>query len=161
MTLGRITFMEAVIRPFSWVNSSGRMMNLRTDSARETPSLARSTHCCTSARTAAFLAASSRDMFSSSPLAASHGRNDFSSNVTRAEMNGRLSPSTNAWETNSQRWMTSSIGPGETFLPPAVMIRSFLRPVMYRNPSLSMRPRSPVAYQPSSVNDSSVASSFL
>ena len=43
------------------------------------------------------------DMFSSRPLAASHGRSDSSSSVTNAEMNGRLSPSTSAWETNSQR----------------------------------------------------------
>ena len=44
MTFGRMIFIDAVIRPFSCVNSSGRMMNLRTDSARETPSLALSTH---------------------------------------------------------------------------------------------------------------------
>ena len=56
--------------------------------------------------------------------------------------------------------MTSSMGLGETFLPPAVMIRSFLRPVRKRNPSRESRPRSPVAYQPSSVKESRVASSF-
>ena len=34
-----------------------------------------------------------------SPLLSNHGRKDSSSSVTSAEMNGRLSPSTKAWET--------------------------------------------------------------
>ena len=43
----------------------------------------------------------------------------------------------------------SSIGPGETFLPPAVTMRSFLRPVITRWPESRISPRSPVLNQPS------------
>ena len=57
--------------------------------------------------------------------------------------------------------MRSSIGPGETFLPPAVTMMSFLRPVMRRWPVSSSSPMSPVLNQPSSVNVSFVASSFF
>ena len=46
------------------------------------------------------------------------------------------------------------------FLPPAVMMMSFLRPVMERNPSLSITPMSPVWSHPSTIV-SRVASSFL
>ena len=44
--------------------------------------------------------------------------------------NGLPSPTTSAFEISGSWRMISSIGPGETFLPPAVTIRSFLRPVM-------------------------------
>ena len=40
---------------------------------------------------------------------------------------------------------------GVRFLPPAVMMMSFLRPVIERKPSSSIEPRSPVCSQPSSI----------
>ena len=40
---------------------------------------------------------------------------------------------------------------GVRFLPPAVMMMSFLRPVIDRKPSSSIEPRSPVCSQPSST----------
>jgi hypothetical protein len=43
-----------------------------------------------------------------------------------------------------------SIWAGEMFLPPDVMMSSFLRSVMVRKPSSSSAPTSPVASQPSS-----------
>jgi hypothetical protein len=49
---------------------------------------------------------------------------------------------------------------GETFLPPEVMIRSFLRSVMKRSPP-SMRPTSPVWNQPSGSIASRVAGPSL
>jgi hypothetical protein len=49
---------------------------------------------------------------------------------------------------------------GVMFLPPAVMMMSFLRPVMWTTPSSSIRPMSPVCSQLSTIV-SYVASSFL
>ena len=49
---------------------------------------------------------------------------------------------------------------GVRFLPPAVMMMSFLRPVMKRKPSSSSEPRSPVCSQPSTIVPK-LASSFL
>ena len=46
------------------------------------------------------------------------------------------------------------------FLPPAVMMMSFLRPVILMKPSESISPMSPVCSQPSTIV-SRVASSFL
>jgi hypothetical protein len=46
------------------------------------------------------------------------------------------------------------------FLPPEVMMMSFLRPTMWMKPSSSMLPRSPVCSQPS-TSVSAVASPFL
>jgi hypothetical protein len=42
------------------------------------------------------------------------------------------------------------------FLPPAVMMMSFERPVIVTNPSASISPTSPVRSQPSSVSVSAV-----
>ncbi len=55
----------------------------------------------------------------------------------------------------------SSSTAGATFLPPAVTMISFFRPVIFRKPSSSSSPRSPVRNQPSSVNVSAVAFSFF
>ena len=52
----------------------------------------------------------------------------------------------------------SSISDGVMFSPPAVMMMSFLRSVMNRNPSLSTWPTSPVYRNPSSSRASVVAS---
>ena len=49
-----------------------------------------------------------------------------------AAMNGLLSPTTKHWLTIGCARMVSSSCAGETFLPPAVTISSFLRPVMNR-----------------------------
>ena len=46
------------------------------------------------------------------------------------------------------------------FLPPAVMMMSSLRPVIFRYPSASISPMSPVCSQPS-ISVSPVASGFL
>lgn len=70
------------------------MVNLRTDSARDTALLARSIARCTSSRTAAFVLASASDISAGSPLFASQVGSISGSRVTRAEMNGFLSPST-------------------------------------------------------------------
>jgi len=44
-----------------------------------------------------------------------------------------------------------SISEGVMFLPPAVMMMSFIRSVMVTNPSSSMEPTSPVCSQPSTM----------
>ena len=50
---------------------------------------------------------------------------------------------------------------GDTFLPPAVTMMSFLRSVTVRNPSSSIVPTSPVCSQPSPGSTARVASSSL
>lgn len=55
----------------------------------------------------------------------------------------------------------SSIGTGATFSPPAVMISSFIRPVILRYPPLSILPWSPVLKYPNSSIHSLVAYSFF
>ena len=44
-------------------------------------------------------------------------------------------------------WLSNSAG--VTFLPPAVMMMSLMRPVIQTKPSSSIRPTSPVCSQPS------------
>ena len=56
-----------------------------------------------------------------------------------------------AWEIQRDCLRSFSRLAGVRFLPPAVMMISFLRPVMYRKPSSSTRPRSPVCIQPSTI----------
>ena len=135
------------------------MWNFLIASACETSSLAALTASWISARSTA-LAASSRTVVCSGTLcSAFHLPTASSSRVTRTEMNGRPSPMTTACDTSGCERMRSSIGPGETFLPPAVTMRSFLRPVTRRWPVSSSSPRSPVLnHSPSKVF--SVASSF-
>ena len=75
-------------------------------------------------------------------------------------MNGFLSPTTTTWPTSGLARMGSSRAAGATFLPPAVTMISFLRPVIVRKPSPSKEPRSPVLNQsPSKV--SAVAAGFF
>ena len=74
-------------------------------------------------------------------------------------MNGFWSPTTTTWLTSGCPRSRSSSTAGATFLPPAVTMISFLRPVIRRNPSSSREPRSPVRNQPS-VRASAVASAF-
>ena len=54
----------------------------------------------------------------------------------------------------------SSSTAGATFFPPAVTIISFFRPVIFRKPSSSSSPMSPVRNQPSSLKTSLVAASL-
>ena len=75
-------------------------------------------------------------------------------------MNGRSSPTTTAWLISGWARRLSSSGAGATFLPAAVTMRSFLRPVILRKPSSSISPMSPVWNQPSSSMTSAVAASF-
>jgi hypothetical protein len=64
-----------------------------------------------------------------------------------------------AWEIQRDCLRSFSMLAGVRFLPPAVMMMSFLRPVMDRKPS-SSEPRSPVCSQPSMIAPK-LASSFL
>ena len=79
--------------------------------------------------------------------------------VISAPMNGLASPTTIAWLISGCARSWSSSTAGATFLPPAVTMISFLRPVIFRKPSSSSAPRSPVLNQPS-VNASLVACSL-
>ena len=57
-------------------------------------------------------------------------------------------PTTNALLMHgSSCLISSSIGTGGTFSPPAVTMISLIRPVMYKNPSESRFPTSPVLYK--------------
>ena len=80
--------------------------------------------------------------------------------MTRAVRYGRRSPITTHWETSGCCFTSASMFAGVMFLPPAVMMMSFLRPVILMKPSGSTSPRSPVCSQPS-TSVSRVASSFL
>ena len=134
---------------------------MRTDSARETEAFALSTYSCTKSRTAGSFAASANGRSAGRPCAGSHAASPSGSSVISAAMNGRPSPTTTACSTIGQSIIVCSIGIGDTFLPPAVMMMSFLRPVIVMRPSSSIDPRSPVLNQPSSVNTSAVLSGRL
>ena len=75
-------------------------------------------------------------------------------------MNGLPSPTTMHWLISAWLRSLSSSTAGATFLPPAVTIISFFRPVIVRKPSSSSSPRSPVRNQPSSAKASLVAASL-
>ena len=143
--------MLGVIRPFASVNSSGTISNLRIDSARETNSFATLTARSTSARTIGLRAAVCRSGMGSAPWEVSHRFVSPKSNVMMAAMNGLRSPTTTHWLTTGDVITDASMAPGDTFFPPAVMIRSFLRPVRVTNPSSSIEPRSPVCSHPSTI----------
>ena len=69
--------------------------------------------------------------------------------VISAAMNGLASPTAIAWLISGCARSWSSSTAGATFLPPAVTMISFLRPMMVKKPSSSIAPRSPVWNQPS------------
>ena len=73
------------------------------------------------------------------------------SSMIRHERNRRCSPITTASEMNGENLSWFSISEGVTFLPPAVMMMSFMRSVIRRKPSLSTIPTSPVWSQPSTI----------
>ena len=109
-----------------------------------------SVKCCTSSRTLGFAAASFSDMSPGRPLLASHVGSISGSRVISAAMNGFWSPTTTTWPTIGFARIGSSSTAGATFLPPAVTMISFFRPVIFKNPSASNEPMSPVLNQPSS-----------
>ncbi len=80
--------------------------------------------------------------------------------VTSTLMNGCASPTTMHWLTSGCERSRSSSTAGATFLPPAVTMISFLRPVIRRKPASSSSPTSPLWNQPSSIA-SVVAVSFF
>ena len=71
--------------------------------------------------------------------------------MTRQERNRRRSPMTTASEMYGENFSWFSISEGVTFLPPAVMMMSFMRSVIFTKPSASMLPTSPVCSQPSTM----------
>ena len=67
-----------------------------------------------------------------------------------------------AWPINGEAVLSSaSMFAGDMFLPAALMISSFLRSTILRNPSSSSSPMSPVCSQPSSSIVSAVLSGWL
>ena len=80
--------------------------------------------------------------------------------VTSTTKNFCLSPTSIQLLTilGSSALILSSIGTGATFSPPAVIISSFSRPVIYKYPSASILAISPVRSQSSSPNASRVFS---
>ena len=95
------------------------------------------------------MARSATDAPASLPLRCFQPPNASGSMVISAAMNGLASPTTIAWLISGCARSRSSRMAGATFLPPAVTMISFLRPMMVRKPSSSMAPRSPVWNQPS------------
>ena len=83
------------------------------------------------------------------PLRCFQPGNASGSMVISAAMNGLASPTAIAWLINGCARSRSSRSAGATFLPPAVTMISFLRPMIVRKPSSSIAPRSPVWNQPS------------
>ena len=94
--------------------------------------MAASTARCISASTFGCFAAVSSGMFGSSPLLFSHTGSISGSRAISAPMNGFLSPTTMTWSTIGLARIGSSSAAGATFLPPAVTMISFLRPVISR-----------------------------
>ncbi len=64
------------------------------------------------------------------PLASAHGTTTSGSSVIRATGYGLRSANITAWDTQRERRRSPSRLAGVRFLPPAVMMMSFLRPVM-------------------------------
>mmetsp|Transcript_42352 Transcript_42352/g.83187 ORF Transcript_42352/g.83187 Transcript_42352/m.83187 type:complete len:216 (+) Transcript_42352:795-1442(+) len=82
--------------------------------------------------------------------------------VTSATLNFFLSPTIITFDMNGQlALMVSSMGMGAMFSPPAVMISSLIRPVMYTRPFSSICPTSPECSQPLSSIASLHLSSLL
>ena len=71
--------------------------------------------------------------------------------MTRQERNLRRSPITTASAMKGENLSWFSISEGVTFLPPAVMMMSFMRSVIRTKPSGSIVPTSPVCSHPSTT----------
>ena len=133
------------------------MRKRRIDSARDTVLLASSTAVWISAARSGSSRSSATVAPAGLPRFFFHAGNASSSSVTSAATYGLPSPTTMAWLMSAFARIRSSSGPGATFLPPAVTMISFFRPVIRRYPSSSRFPRSPVRIQPSSVSASALA----
>ena len=123
---------------------------MRIDSARDTAWFASSTAPWISAVRSGSAARSATVALRACRAASSSAPAPPASSVTRQAMNGRPSPTTRHWLISGWARSRSSSTAGATFLPPAVTISSFFRPVTRRKPSSSSSPRSPVRSQPSS-----------
>ena len=132
----------------------------RMDSARETARFVRATARSRAARTRGSVEASTTSI-SGRPWLRSQPGSISRSRVISAEMKGSPSPMTTTWETSGCPRSRSSRMAGATFLPPAVTMISFLRPVILIQPSESIAPMSPVRNQPSGVKDCASASGLL
>ena len=97
-----------------------------------------STAASTSLRTSSRCARSA--VLPSRPRPAAHLASSSSSSVINAIRWGRRSPTTSACETHGMPLRRFSMFCGETFLPPAVTMMSFLRSVIVRKPSSSISP---------------------
>ena len=71
-------------------------------------------------------------MSSGRPCSFAHGTISSGSSVIIATGNGLRSPYITAWEMNGDCLRSFSMLAGVRFLPPAVMMMSFLRPVIFR-----------------------------
>lgn len=160
MTLGRITFMEAVMRPFSWVNSSGRMMNLRTDSARETPRWlidpllhfgAHGGVPCRVLEGHVLVKPLGGEPRAQRLLVQRHQGGDERAFVTQHQRLGDELATLDDFLDRAGGDVLAAGSDDQILLAPGDVQEAIVVDTA----------KSPVAYQPSSVNDSSVASSFL
>ncbi len=149
ITWARLTFMDGVRCPEASVKSAATIRNDLMASAWETDWLARLMSSWTAALTTGLSVASASVVPAGSPWRCSQPGSASSSRVTSAPMKGRLSPTTSTWETRASARIWSSSSAGTTFLPLAVTMISFLRPVIVRKPCSSSWPMSPVRNQPS------------
>ena len=116
--------------PPSMVRPSGSTANSRIDSARDTDRFASSTADWMTARSSVFCCQLGDRAESPRPWSAAHWLTASGSRVISAAMNGRASPTTTAWLIKGCARSRSSSGAGATFLPAAVTMISFLRPVI-------------------------------
>ncbi len=156
----RFSFIVGVSSPLSSVKSTGSIRNLRIDSACETARLACLIAESTSAVRSGSSARSPTEASASLPLRCFQPVNASGSMVINAPMNGLASPTAIAWLISGWERSWSSSTAGATFLPPAVTMISFLRPVIVKNPSSSTAPRSPVLNQPSTTASAVACSLF-
>ena len=131
MTGPRLTFSDGVSRPLASVKSVASTRKVRIDSARETARFVRATARSRAASTCGWEEASTTSMVGS-PWLRSHWGSISLSSVMSAEMKGSPSPMTSTWLMSGWPRRRSSSWAGATFLPPAVTMSSFLRPVMRR-----------------------------
>ena len=93
-----------------------------------------------------------------SPFFPAHSFSFSKFGTMRQERNLRRSPMTTGWDTNWSPFRALSIGAGAMFFPFELTMISFFRSVIFRKPSPSMMPMSPVWNQPSGSIASAVAS---
>ena len=133
----RLTFSDGVSSPVASVKSPGRIRNTLIASALDTAWLASSIAAWISARSRRRRAGRRRSRRRACRCRPARPASASSSMVTSAAMNGCRSPTTMHWLTSGWARTRSSSTAGATFLPPAVTMISFLRPVIVRKPSSS------------------------